>query len=107
MRAPDLAFISRDRLPGGGVPPGFFEGVPDLAVEIRSPSERSGALLETVGQWLEAGVTLVWVIDPQRRTAQQFTAHGTITLLGEYDALHAAPVLPALHIPLPSLWNVP
>lgn len=105
VRAPDLAFISYDRLPGGAVPPGLLEGAPNLAVEIRSPSDRTGAVLEKIGQWLNAGVTIVWVIDPQRRTAQQFAADGTITLLGEQDTLYGAPVLEGLCVPLPAVWG--
>lgn len=105
VRAPDLAFLAQDRLPGGVVPPGFLEGVPDLAVEIRSPSDRTGAVLEKVGQWLDAGVAIVWVIDPQRRTAQYFAADGTIRLFGAHDTLDADPVLPTLQVPLAPLWN--
>jgi Uma2 family endonuclease len=79
--------------------------VPDLAVEIRSPSDRTGAVLEKVGQWLDAGVAIVWVIDPQRRTAQYFAADGTIRLFGAHDTLDADPVLPTLQVPLAPLWN--
>jgi Uma2 family endonuclease len=82
VRAPDLAFIRREQLPGGRVPDGFFEGVPDLAVEIRSPSDRAGDLYEKLAQWLNAGVGLIWVIDPKRREAMQLDDRGTTTMLG-------------------------
>jgi Uma2 family endonuclease len=104
VRAPDLAFVSRDRLdPDGEVAEGYLTVVPDLAVEVRSPTDRSGELLQKVGQWLSAGVSLVWVIDPARRVAQTHSADGTITLLSERESLNADPVLPGLTIPLASL----
>ena len=59
--------------------------VPVVAVEVRSPTDRTGALLQNVGQWLEAGVTAVWVIDPTRRIAQCCERDGTVMLLGDDD----------------------
>ena len=105
VRAPDLAFVSHERLAGGTVPHGFLQGVPDLAVEIRSPSDRHGALLQKVGQWLEAGTSLVWVIDPATRSAQMYHADGAVVLVGPDDALDGAPVLPGLRVPLIALWG--
>lgn len=104
VRAPDLAFISRERLSNGAIANGYQPGVPDLAVEIRSPSDRAGALLQKIGEWLDGGTTLVWVVDPQRRVAQQYAADGTVRLLRDGDALEGEPVLPGLRVPLPSLW---
>lgn len=105
VRAPDLAFIRRERLPGGRVPDGFFEGVPDLAVEIRSPSDRAGDLHDKLAQWLNAGVTLIWVIDPKRRSAMQVDSSGTITLLRAGDTLDGSPVLPGLRVALTALFE--
>jgi Uma2 family endonuclease len=106
VRAPDVAFVRRDRWPTHDTQK-FGAFAPDFAIEIRSPSDRAGAVLFKVGQWLNAGTELVWVIDPQRRTAQHFVNDGTITLLGEQDTLDAAPVLEGLHIPLSPLWSPP
>jgi len=105
VRAPDLAFVSHERLSGGVIPEGFLTVVPDLAVEIRSPTDRTGALLQKVGQWLEAGATAVWVIDPPRRSAQCYERDGTIILLGEHDTIDGGAVLPGLRIPLATLWS--
>jgi Uma2 family endonuclease len=104
VRAPDLAFLSTERLEGGKIGEGFLQGVPDLAVEIRSPHDRAGALLQKVGEWLEAGTPLVWVIDPRRKSAQIFHADGTVVLVGPNDALDGTPVLPGFVLPLASLW---
>ncbi len=105
VRAPDLAFVSRERLSDGVLPERFLTVVPDLVVEIRSPTDRTGALLQKVGQWLEAGVTTVWVIDPARRNAQCYEGDGIVVLVGEQDTLDGGTVLPGLRIPLASLWS--
>ncbi len=39
VRAPDVAFIARDRIPREGLPVRFWTGAPDLAVEVLSPSD--------------------------------------------------------------------
>lgn len=106
VRAPDVAFVYTERRPLETR--GFPELAPDLAVEVRSPNDRTGEVLSKVGDWLNAGTSLVWVIDPQRRSAQQFAADGTISLLTEHDALTGDPVLPGLRIPLADLLaNLP
>lgn len=105
VRAPDLAFVSRERLRDGALPAGFLTVIPDLAVEIRSPTDRAGALLQKVGQWLDAGVTAVWVIDPSRRSAQCYEHDGAVVLLGEHVTIDGGAVLPGLRIPLASLWS--
>ena len=105
VRAPDLAFVSRERLSGGVIPEGFLTVVPDLAVEIRSPTDRTGARLQKVGQWLEAGATVVWVLDPTRRSAQCYERDGSVILLGEHDTIDGGAVLPGLRIPLAGLWS--
>lgn len=64
VRAPDVAFVQRDGIPSEPVR-GFAEFVPDLAVEVRSPSDRIGELPAKVRDWLNAGVTLLWVVDPR------------------------------------------
>lgn len=106
VRAPDVAFVRRDRWPTSDTHR-FGAFAPDLVIEIRSPSDRTGEVMFKVGQWLKAGVGVVWVVDPQRRSAQHFDTDDTIRMLGEHDTLDAAPVLPGLHIPLDALWQSP
>jgi Uma2 family endonuclease len=71
VRAPDIAFIRRDRVP----PPdtrGFLHGPPDLAVEVLSPDDRPGEVRAKVEEYLARGVALVLVVDPDERSV---TAH--------------------------------
>jgi len=69
LRSPDLAFVAAGRFPAERVPVGFVEFAPDLAVEVLSPEDQRRDVLEKVGEYLDAGTRLVWVIDPEERTA--------------------------------------
>lgn len=99
VRAPDVAFVRGDRL-GAITGEGYAELAPDLVVEILSPGDRPGEVLEKVGQWLAAGVLLVWVLDPERAHARVYRADGSVSTVeadGELDGEH---VLPGFRCPL-------
>ena len=72
VRAPDVAFVRRDRVPGK-LPREYFEGPPDVAVEVLSPSDSASAIHEKAEEWLTSGCREVWLIDPQRKVASQCT----------------------------------
>ena len=93
VRAPDAAFIQRDRLPDPP-PVGFARLAPDLAVEVLSPDDRPGAVLAKVADWLEAGTRLVWVVDPARRCARVYRADGSESSVESDGALDGEDVLP-------------
>ena len=93
VRAPDVAFVSHDRIPDP-MPRGFAPFAPDLAVEVLSPDDRPGEVLEKVADWLKAGTRLVWVIDPERRSARAYREDGTIEMLPESGILDGEDVLP-------------
>jgi Uma2 family endonuclease len=93
VRAPDVAFIRADRIPDP--PPGGFPAMaPDLAVEVLSPDDRPGEVLQKVADWLDAGVRLVWVVDPVRHVARVYRPDGTESLLSAGDALDGEDVVP-------------
>jgi len=93
VRAPDVAYVSRARW-AGPMPHGYGEFAPDLAVEIQSPHDRPGAVLVKVGDWLNAGTLMVWVIDPIRRTVAVYGADGSHALLDDVESLDGGDVLP-------------
>ena len=92
VRGPDVAYVSRERW-AGPLPDGYGEFAPDLAVEIRSPSDRVGAVLAKVGDWLDAGSQLVWVVDPARRQVTVYRADGSQAVLGVDDVLDGGDLL--------------
>src|SRR5207247_6976926 len=69
IRSPDIAFVGRGRFAGQKLPEGFGDVVPDLAVEVLSPEDRARQVLDKVGEYLQAGVGLVWVGGPKRERA--------------------------------------
>ena len=99
VRAPDVAFIRADRVPSPP-PRGFPAMAPDLAVEVLSPDDRPGEVLKKVADWMNAGVLLVWVVDPVRHVARVYRRDGKESQLTARDALDGENVLPGLSIPL-------
>jgi Uma2 family endonuclease len=68
---------------------------PDLAVEVFSPSNRRKQILEKVNEYLDAGVLMVWVVHPGRKTVAIYRPDDPIPILmGESDALENLPELP-------------
>jgi len=99
VRAPDISFIRRERIPDPE-PPGFPDLAPDLVVEVLSPGDRPGELLAKVGEYLTAGTRLVWVIDPVRRLARVYRHDGTEVVLSENEPLDGEDVVPGFACPL-------
>jgi Uma2 family endonuclease len=66
VRAPDVAFVREDRWPSSP-PKGFFDGPPDLAVEVRSADEGPWDLLDKADEYLSRGVLVVVLVDPDER----------------------------------------
>lgn len=99
VRAPDVAYLSRERF-SGPLPHGFPELAPDLAVEVRSPTDRSGALVAKVADWLSAGTALVWVVDPPRQSVVVYRRDGSVDVLGASDMLSGETLLPGFSLSL-------
>jgi Uma2 family endonuclease len=64
----DVAFIRANRIPAEGLPKGFWEGAPDLAVETISPSDALEDVEDKVDAYLAAGAHAVVVLNPRRKT---------------------------------------
>ena len=103
VRAPDVAFVAWERIPIERA--GFAELAPDLAVEVLSPGDRAGEVLAKVADWLNAGTSLGWVIDPARRVARVYRADGTQSVANEGDALEGEGVLPGFVMGLGGLFG--
>lgn len=94
VRVPDLSFVAAGRFPDEREPVGFPNLAPDLAVEVLSPGDRRGDVLEKVGEYLDNGTRLVWVIDPEKRTAAAYRSLTDVRVMGEQDLLDGEDVLP-------------
>jgi len=93
VRAPDVAFIRRDRLPSPEST-GYPELGPDLVVEVLSPGDRPGEVHAKIADWLSAGAALVWVVDPARRIARVYRGDGSETIVTAEQTLDGEDVVP-------------
>jgi Uma2 family endonuclease len=98
VRFPDVSFTRRDRLPGGKAARGYSRVVPDLVVEVVSPNDTYNDLDAKVRDFLDAGVPLIWVANPETRTILIHRADGTAARLGPGDTLDGEGILPGFRV---------
>ena len=104
VRAPDLAFVSRQRADEVGMTDGFWPGAPDLAVEVVSPNDSWTEVEDKVHDWLEAGSRVVVVLDPRRRTAHVYQSRANVKIVGEDDLLDLNEVVPGFCVAVRELF---
>ena len=104
VRAPDLAFVSRERIPEGDHPKKFWAGAPDLVVEVVSPGDTYGEVEEKVEEWLAAGARAVWVLNPKRRGVSVYRSMTDVTRLSEGDELEGGDVVPGFRCKVSELF---
>lgn len=94
VRAPGVAFVAAAHIPATGVPDGFWEQAPDLAVEIVSPSKTAGDAREKVRDFLSASARLVWEVHSRTHEVLVHRAAGSIQALSGDDLLQDPDALP-------------
>ena len=106
VRIPDLSFISWDNLPGRESPREPIPDLaPDLAVEVLSETNTKAEMTRKVREYFEAGVILVWLIDPRKRAARVFSTIEKSVLVREDQVLDGGAVLPGFVVPLADLLD--
>jgi len=106
VRIPDLSFIAWDKLPGRESPQEPIPDLaPDLAVEVLSEGNTKAEMARKVREYFAAGVRLVWLIDPRKRTARVFSALEKSALVRADQALDGGDVLPGFVLPLSDLLD--
>ncbi|MCS6860884.1 MAG: Uma2 family endonuclease [Abditibacteriales bacterium] len=101
VRAPDVLFISREKL-DPDVEVYGYEVIPDLVVEVVSPSDTFNEVMDKVEEYLVAGVRLVWVVNVKRRSVIVYPGGQTLT---EEDMLTGGSVLPGFAVPVSRLFR--
>jgi Uma2 family endonuclease len=105
--SPDASVVERARLPAD-TPPGFWLVVPDLAVEVVSPSDRWRDVEDKIAAYLQAGVRLLWVLDPRTQSATIYApGRSPRTLRAPDDVLDGGEVLPGFQVALRELFRDP
>ena len=105
LRAPDVAFISNERIALIADPKKFSEVPPDLAVEVLSPSNAQVDMGRKVEQYLAAGVRSVWILDPDKRTLTYHRPEEAPVTLADPEAVIEDPCLPGFRCRLAELWG--
>jgi Uma2 family endonuclease len=106
VRIPDVSFTRRDRLPEGQVAEGHGKVAPDLVVEVVSPNDLHMEVMAKVRDFLNAGVPMIWVANPETSDVQVYRSDGTVALLQGGDVLDGGDVLPEFRCPVADLFTI-
>lgn len=107
-RAPDISFISRDRLKALGFKRStrsFFPGAPDLAIEILSPNNTRGDVDERLHDFFTSGSRLVWIIDPEKQRVEVCLSLTKRKWVGSGGFLEGEDMLPGFRYPIAELFS--
>ena len=107
QRRPDVAFVSYERWPRDRKVPSTadWDVVPDLAIEVVSPTNLAGALATKIADYFRAGVGLVWVIHPNLCQVQVWESPSAARVLTAPEALEGGAVLLGFRLPLADLFE--
>lgn len=107
IRAPDVSFISWDRLPGRKLPEHPIPHLaPDLAVEVLSRTNTKREMQRKLREYFESGVRLVWYVDPAPRTVAVYENGADCVVLTENDTLSGGDVLRDFQLPLREFFSL-
>ena len=106
VREPDVAFISYRRSPRGVRNTRYAQAIPELVVEIRSPSDGAADLAEKALMWLAHGVLIVWAVDPDTRTVDVYRAGFPVLTLADGDSLDGGDVLPGFSCAVSDIFDL-
>lgn len=106
IRRPDVSFIHRSRMR-----PQYLIGhipiAPDLAVEVVSPNDLFFDVRRKAGEYMRAGVRLIWVVNPEEREVQVYRGNGTYQLVQNGESLDGEDVIPGFRCPLAEIFQPP
>jgi Uma2 family endonuclease len=105
VRAPDAAFIRKDRLPEDNLPRGYFLGAPDLAAEVVSPGDTADEVNDKVQTWLHFGAQRVWVLSSRTMSVTVYRPDGSAQVLTGDDLLDGEDVLPGFQVQVSRLFR--
>ncbi len=105
VRAPDVQFYSAERLSLDDQSTGYIEIAPDLVVEVRSPNHSLAKLRDKASMWLDVGVRLVWVVNPEQRSVDVYRPAGEVLTLTGGDEPNGLDVLPGFNCSLDAIFG--
>ena len=107
-RAPDVSFISKERLQALGFKRSsrnFFPGAPDLAVEVLSPNNTRKEIDERLKDFFGSGTQIAWIINPDTECVEVCHAPDQCKLVGSGADLDGEHLLPGFRYPIADLFK--
>lgn len=104
VRAPDAAFISRQRIEEIGDVEGYWPGPQDLAVEVISPNDTYTEVEDKVLSWLDAGTRMVIVLNPRQQNVAVYRSRTDIAILTKSDTIDGKDVVPGWTLAIEDLF---
>jgi Uma2 family endonuclease len=107
-RAPDVSFVTRERLVALGFDPSarkFFPEAPDLAVEVLAPANSRQEMDARLRDFFDSGTRLVWIIQPEPQSAEICRSITHRQLVGPGGFLDGGDLLPGFRYPLVNLFK--
>ena len=105
VRVPDVAFVRAERMPQGLARKSFPRLAPDLVVEVLSPSDRASEVVAKLEMYQEAGVPLIWLVDPDKETITIIAAGQPTRVVKQGDTLDGGEVLPDFTVPVAEIFS--
>ncbi len=103
---PDAVFIAKESLPIRTSKEGYLETIPELVVEVRSKNDTGPEISKKVQDYFKAGVRVVWVSDPGKRTVTIFRPGQKAKVLRENDVLTIPDIIPGFELPVRNVFQV-
>ncbi|MGI9075317.1 MAG: Uma2 family endonuclease [Bryobacteraceae bacterium] len=103
IRQPDVSVLSTERIQSTP-PDDYFEGAPELAVEVVSPSDSAEDLEVKVEQYLQSGAKQVWILYPKTKRLHFFRPGNQLRVLDETQTLDAAELFPGFSVKVADLF---
>ena len=106
LRMPDVSFYSWSHFPDHLLPAGqILDVVPDLAIEVLSPSNTRKEMERKRKEYFLGGTSLVWEIDPHKKTVRVYTAPDDSRLVRVKGTLDGGTVLPGFRLVVAELFR--
>jgi Uma2 family endonuclease len=87
--------------------PGYIEDIPNLVVEVLSPDDRPGKTNRRIEQYIQRGIPLLWLIDPEERIVTVYRPNEFHKVLDETEMLTGNGILPDFSCRVTDLFTIP
>nr|WP_315874733.1 Uma2 family endonuclease [Thermocoleostomius sinensis] len=101
--APRCSFILKERLKRA--PRTYPELMPDLIMEIKSAFDRIAPVREKVLSFVNQGIRIGLLIDPDQRTVTVYRSNAAESVLEDGQLLTIPELLPGWELPISELWG--